>query len=388
MAVIASPAKAMSRRSGRGIFGAGRPHRATQKPDVLTAPVHILRLIQHPTSRPQGAPFPLSAFRIFFYLFLVISIVTPIFNEAENLDELSKRLFRVFSGHAGHAWEWIAVDDGSTDGGVEILDGLADPPCHLRIVRLSRNFGQQAALMAGLQAASGGAVLFLDGDLQDPPEVIPELVKAWEGGAEVVIARRSKRSEPFLRRTLIGAFHAVFGRLTGNFMPADTGNFGLLDKKVADAVRAMPEHTLYLPGLRAWAGFRRGEIHYERSPRRRGKPLGVGKLLAFGWDALLAFSDLPLRSIAALGVVISLLSFTYAGWLIIQRVLQFLGFFKDLEVLGFTTIAVSVFFMGGVQLVCLGVIGEYLARIYREVKGRPRYIVSQILEKRPRADQP
>lgn len=312
----------------------------------------------------------------------MISVITPIFNEAENINELAARLFLAMVDVG--EWEWVVVDDGSSDDGSARLEALA-PPCRMRIVRLSRNFGQQSALMAGLHAAEGDAVVFLDADLQDPPEVIPELVKAWETGAKVVIGKRSSRAEPVFRRYIIRSFHRIFANVTGHFMPFDTGNFGLVDREVSDVLRKMPEHSLYLPGLRAWAGYRRAEVDYERDNRKRGKPLGLGKLLAFGWDALLAFSDLPLRVIAALGVGISVISFSYAGWLLLQRVLQFFGYFKDLEVLGFTTVAVAVFFMGGVQLVCLGVMGEYLAKIYREVKGRPRYLIASIGDVGPKA---
>lgn len=312
----------------------------------------------------------------------MISVVTPIFNESPNLPELADRLCRVLAAESGQDWEWVAVDDGSSDGGAEILEGRT-MPCVLKVVRLSRNFGQQPALMAGLQHASGEAVIFLDADLQDPPEVIPEFVKRWRNGAEVVIGCRTSRGEPCLRKLLIGGFHHIFGKLTGYFMPSDSGNFGLVDARVANVLREMKEHSLYLPGLRAWAGFRRELVHYDRAGRMSGEALSLRRLFGFGWDAIVGFSEVPLRLIAALGVLISIVSFTYGGWLIIQRFLQFAGFLKNLEVLGFTTVAVSVFFMGGVQLICLGVIGEYLARIYREVKDRPRYLVAKVTEKNP-----
>lgn len=315
----------------------------------------------------------------------MVSVVTPIFNELANLPELSRRLGQVFTAERNHQWEWIAVDDGSSDGGVAFLEGLSIP-CPLKIVRLSRNFGQQSALMAGLHEARGQAVIFLDGDLQDPPEVIPDLVRSWEKGAEVVFGRRISRGEPGVRRFFIRIFHRIFGKLTGHFMPPDSGNFGLVDARVAEVLRGMTEHSLYLPGLRAWAGFRRDTVDYHRAGRVRGTALSLARLFGFGWDAIVGFSEAPLRLIAALGAVISVAGFFYGGWLVIQRILQFFGLFKGLEVLGFTTVAVSVFFMGGVQLICLGVIGEYLARIYREVKGRPRYLVANVIKKTPAAE--
>lgn len=312
----------------------------------------------------------------------MVSVVTPLFNERTNLPELVERLSCVFEARADCEWEWIVVDDGSTDGSAEFLDSLSFP-FGVRIVRLSRNFGQQAALMAGLQEACGQAVIFLDGDLQDPPEVIPDFVEHWKAGAEVVFGRRTSRGEPWFRRFAIRGFHRIFGRLTGHFMPPDSGNFGLVDVRVADVLRGMSEHSLYFPGLRAWAGFRRHTVEYSRAGRTQGSALSLWRLFGFAWDAIVGFSEAPLRLIAALGALISFSGFLYGGWLIVQRVLQFFGLFKGLEVLGFTTIAVSVFFMGGVQLICLGVIGEYLARIYREVKGRPRFLVASVNRKIP-----
>ncbi len=311
---------------------------------------------------------------------MLISVITPLHNEEENIPELASRLCAAMAGLGD--WEWIAVDDGSTDGTKRALEALY-LPCLMRLVCLSRNFGQQNALMAGLVEARGDAVIFLDGDQQDPPELIAEFVRAWKAGAMVVYGQRRTRGEPLLRRLLIGGFHHLFSKLTGGVMPMGTGNFGLVDKRVAEILRGMPEHTLYLPALRSWTGFRQEAVAYDRSPRAGGRGLSLVRLFGFAWEAILAFSEAPLRLIAALGVVISAASFLYGGWLLVQRFLQFLGFFKDLEVLGFTTVAVSVFFMGGVQLICLGVIGEYLARVYREVKGRPRFIVASVEAKPP-----
>jgi polyisoprenyl-phosphate glycosyltransferase len=309
-----------------------------------------------------------------------VSVVTPLFNEVGNLAALSRRLESVFEQESSYDWEWIAVDDGSRDGSREWLE--AHPMRNeARLIWLSRNFGQQAALMAGLRHATGDAVIFLDGDLQDPPEAIPQLLRKWEEGAQVVIAQRAKRSERMSRRILIRLFHYLFGQLTGNLLPKDSGNFGLIDVRVAEVLRGMTEHSLYLPGLRAWAGFAQATITYDRQDRETGSGLSLLRLFGSAWDAIVAFSDLPLRLIAALGVLISLGSFGYGSVLLVERILQFFGLFSGQEVLGFTTVAVSVFFMGGVQLICLGVMGEYLAKIYREVKGRPLYLVESIQTK-------
>jgi dolichol-phosphate mannosyltransferase len=312
----------------------------------------------------------------------VISVVTPVYNEIQNLSELINRLEAVFRQGGTDSWELVVVDDGSMDGTREFLMGL-QTSISVQIVILSRNFGQQSALMAGLSHAKGDAVIFIDGDLQDPPEVIPELVRKWEQGADVVFAVRSSRKESIPRRLAIRGFHKVFGAITGKLMPEDSGNFGLVSSRVAAILCNMGEHNLYLPALRAWTGFRQEVVSYARENRARGEALSLLRLFGFGWDVIVSFSEVPLRLISALGALISLMSFAYGSVLVVQRILQFFGYFRGLEVLGFTTVAVSVFFMGGIQLICLGVIAEYLARIYRELKGRPRYLVDEVVVKNP-----
>lgn len=306
-----------------------------------------------------------------------VNVITPLHNEEANLTELASRLDKVFAAEGKYRWQWTAVDDGSSDNTRKYLKSLR---LHgdIQLIGFSRNFGQQAALKAGLDHSESDAVIFLDGDLQDPPESIPLLLRKWEEGASVVLACRKSRAEPFMRRMLIEAFHRIFGALTRDIMPRESGNFGLVDKTVANVLKGMSEHSLYLPGLRAWAGFSRATVEYDRAAREHGDGLSLPKLFASAWDAITGFTETPLRLIAVLGVVFSAAGFFYGSVLLVERILQLFGFFKDLEVLGFTTVAVSVFFMGGVQLICLGVIGEYLARIYREVKGRPLYLVEEV----------
>lgn len=306
----------------------------------------------------------------------LISIVTPLYNEAGNIPALGERLAAVFKAHPEISWEWVAVDDGSTDRTLEAVKRTISQAPHWQIIQLSRNFGQQSALRAGLDASTGDAVVLLDADLQDPPEVIPDLVEKWQAGSKVVFAVRRSRGESPSRRLLISLFHRCFQALAGRIMPLDSGNFGLCDREVADILRKLPEHDAFLPALRAWTGYATSQVEYDRAPRHSGKGLPLGKLMGFAWNAVTAFSDFPLRLIFMAGLVISSLSFAYGAVLLAQRFLQFLGFFKLLEVLGFTTVAVAVFFMGGVQLLSIGIIGEYLARVYREVKGRPHYLVA------------
>ena len=307
----------------------------------------------------------------------LVSIVTPLYNEEGNVALLGTRLAEVFKSHPEIAWEWIAVDDGSTDDTLTLLNDTLPGFPHWQMIHLSRNFGQQAALRAGLDAANGEAVVFLDADLQDPPEIIPELVAKWIAGAKVVFAVRCSRGEPAARRFLISVFHRCFQTLAGRIMPLDSGNFGLCDRVVAEILRNLPEHDAFLPALRAWTGFPTASVEYDRASRLTGKGLSLGRLLGFAWNAVTAFSDAPLRLIFLCGLAISSLSFMYGAILLAERLLQLFGFFKQLEVLGFTTVAVAVFFMGGVQLLSIGIIGEYLARVYREVKGRPHYLVAR-----------
>lgn len=307
----------------------------------------------------------------------LVSIVTPLYNEAGNVAILGARLAEVFKSHPEISWEWIAVDDGSTDDTESRLREAVKESPRWQLIQLSRNFGQQSALRAGLEAATGDAVILLDADLQDPPDLIPELVARWKAGAKVVFAVRRSRGESPARQLLVSLFHRCFHSLAGGMMPLDSGNFGLCDREVADILRKLPEHDAFLPALRAWTGFKTASVDYDRGPRHSGRGLSLTKLTGFAWSAVTAFSDLPLRLIFLAGLVISTLSFAYGAVLLAQRFLQFFGFFKQLEVLGFTTVAVAVFFMGGVQLLSLGIIGEYLARVYREVKGRPHFIVSK-----------
>lgn len=306
-----------------------------------------------------------------------VSVVTPLFNEEAGIPDLAHRLATTFSTHPEINWEWIAIDDGSQDGSLAKLRASLPGTHRWQILSLSRNFGQQAALRAGLEAAEkADAVILMDGDLQDPPEIIPELVTQWQAGAQVVFAVRRSRSESAGRQFFTALFHQAFRTISGRIMPLDSGNFGLCDAEVAQVLRTLPEHDAFLPALRAWAGYRRASVTYDRASRQTGEGLSLPKLIGFAWEAVTAFSDLPLRLIFLLGLVISTASFAYGSILILQRLLQFFGFFKSLEVLGFTTVAVAVFFMGGVQLLCLGILGEYLARVYREVKGRPHYLVA------------
>lgn len=308
-----------------------------------------------------------------------VSIVVPLFNEADVVVELVERLARLPDD--AFDWDLTFVDDGSADETAEIAERLLLKHGRGRVVRLSRNFGQQAAFRAGLDYADGDAIVLMDGDLQDPPEFIPELADAWRRGASVAVACRRSRQERWPRRWLFYAFHWLFNKLTDGAMPRNSGTFGLMDRRVCDHVRALNEVSLFLPALRCWPGFRREIVWYDRQARAAGKPKqSLSRLLVYAWDGIVSFSERPLRWITRLGLVVSLCGFAYAGILIVQRILQLFGYLKDLEVLGFTTIVVAILCIGGLQLMAIGVVGEYIARIFREIKHRPVFIVDRVMD--------
>jgi len=309
----------------------------------------------------------------------VISIVIPVWNEEDTIPILIERLQKLSSESDFH-FDFIVVNDGSSDQTQEKLLQLLPRLSRWRVIRLSRNFGQQAAYRAGLDQANGDAVVFLDADLQDPPEIIPEMIQVWRRGSKVVVGRRRSRPERGLRGFLMRRFHDVFHAMTGGLMPKDSGTFGLMDRTVANAVRAMPELNVFLPALRSWVGYPRGYVWYDRADRK-GKPKQtLSKLFNYAWDGILSFSELPLKTISWIGVITSLFGFGYAAVLIVIKISQLFGYFSEFIVPGFTTLAVAVLCVGGVQLISLGIVGQYIARIYREVKQRPLYLTEEIVE--------
>jgi dolichol-phosphate mannosyltransferase len=301
------------------------------------------------------------------------------FNERDGLRLLFDQVQRAIQDTPVD-WELVVVDDGSTDGTRSaIASELARFP-RWRLAFLSRNFGQQPAYRAGLELARGDAVVFLDADLQDPPELIPQLLAKWREGFKVVTGCRVSREEHGLRRMLFDLFHQLFHRMTGRAMPVNSGMFSLVDRVVVNQLLAARESNLFLPALKCWYGFPQTTISYARKDRAVGEPKqSFSKLFRYALDGLFSFSDLPLQWIAFAGAIISLASFGYAGILLVEKLLQLIGFFPSLRVLGFTTLAVAVFFFGGLNLLALGIVGQYIARIYREIKGRPLYIVESVL---------
>ncbi len=309
----------------------------------------------------------------------LVSIVIPMLNEKDGLSALFARVEGAIKGTAAD-WEMVVVDDGSTDGTGDAAREELKRFAHWQLVVLSRNFGQQPAYRAGVDHARGDAVIFLDADLQDPPELVPQFLEKWLAGYKVVTGCRTSREETGLRRVLFDGFHRVFHSMTGRVMPMNSGMFSLIDRVVINQLVAARETNLYLPALKSWYGFPQTTVEYARKNREVGEAKqSMRKLFGQALDALFSFSDLPLQWIAAVGAIICLASFAYAGLLVVEKVLQMFGYFPELRVLGFTTLAVAIFGLSGVQLLSLGVIGQYVARIYRESKGRPVYVVESVL---------
>jgi dolichol-phosphate mannosyltransferase len=300
-----------------------------------------------------------------------------VYNEEDLVDELHRRVSEVMGG-LGADWEVVYVNDGSRDGTLPmLLEHLSADP-HVVIVDLSRNWGHQAALTAGLAVARGDAVVLMDGDMQDPPSVIPELVAAWERGAQVVVAERRSRAERGLKGWLFKSFYRVLGFLSDYPIPLNAGIFGLLDREAVDAINRLTESNRYLPGLRAWVGFPTEVVSYDRAARAAGEPKqGFWRLTRYALDAIFSFSYKPLRLALFTGAVTASFALAYGALLLALRAMG-TGMFGLPVVDGYTSTIVSILFLGGVQLLSIGLLGEYIGRIYDEVKRRPLYIVRRV----------
>jgi glycosyltransferase involved in cell wall biosynthesis len=300
-----------------------------------------------------------------------ISLVVPVFNEAAAIPRFFTAVDAVANGLPGHQLEYVFVNDGSTDDTLACLVEASKTRPRLAIIDLARNFGKEAALTAGLQEAAGDAVIPMDVDLQDPPEVIPRLIAEWEKGYEVVLARRSDRSsDSFLKRKTASWFYRVHNLVSDHKIPEDVGDFRLLDRKVVNALKILPERRRFMKGLFAWLGFRTRSIEYVRQPRSAGTSKFSGwKLWNFALEGITSFSTVPLRVWTYVGVLVSLGAFAYLAAIIARTVLY------GVDVPGYASLLVSVLFLGGVQLIGIGVLGEYIGRIYMETKQRPVYLV-------------
>jgi dolichol-phosphate mannosyltransferase len=303
-----------------------------------------------------------------------ISIVVPVFNEEQVLTELYRRICQVME-QVGQPWELILVDDGSSDQSSKMIAGLNEEDNRVKGITFSRNFGFQLAVTAGLAHSQGDAVILADADLQDPPEVIPQMIEKWLEGYDVVYGVRiSREGETWFKRTTAKIFYRIIQRITSVKIPLDTGDFRLMDRRVVNAILKMKERNRFLRGMVPWVGFSQVGIPYERQARFAGeaKFTSVRKMLPFALDAITGFSYFPLQLATLLGFVIAAVSLVAILIVIGLRV-----FGPTQELSGQATTLVAVLFLGGVQLISLGIIGEYLGRIYDEVKGRPLYVIDK-----------
>jgi polyisoprenyl-phosphate glycosyltransferase len=297
----------------------------------------------------------------------LLSVVAPVFDEEESLPEFHRRLAAALEGTD---YEIVLVDDGSTDRTPELLRELADEDRRLRVVSLSRNFGHQAALTAGLDHARGDAVVTIDADLQDPPELIPRMLDEWLAGSDVVYAvRRARAGESRTKLVTARWFYRVFGRLAQIDFDQNAGDFRLLDRSALDALGSMRERSRFLRGMTVWVGFRQSAIPYEREARFAGETkFPMRKMLRFSFDAITSFSNVPLQLATLVGFAVALVAFVGIPLAILMKIL-------GLYVSGIATVLLFVGLLGGVQLITIGIIGEYLGRVYDEVKRRPLYVV-------------
>ncbi|MGD1700230.1 glycosyltransferase family 2 protein [Dapis sp. BLCC M229] len=299
------------------------------------------------------------------------SVVIPIFNESEIIPELWRRLSDVLDRVDGSS-EVIFINDGSVDNSFELLKEISHKNQEVKIISFSRNFGHQCALSAGIDHANGKAVILMDGDLQDSPEAIISFSRLWQQGYDVVYAIRKNRKEKWLKRLAFKSFYYIQRKLSGIVTPMDAGIFSLMDRKVILTLRQMPERNKYLSGLRAYAGFKQIGVYVERGPRYRGEPkVSVSKLFKLAFDGIFSFSTIPLKMATILGLVSAIVSF------IIGLIGLYVKFILGQEFLSWAYGLTTTFFMGGIQLLSLGIIGEYIGRIYDEVRQRPYYIIDE-----------
>jgi dolichol-phosphate mannosyltransferase len=306
-----------------------------------------------------------------------LSVCIPLYNEEAVAPELIRRV-REAVGGAGPDWELVLVDDGSDDRTWEIVREQSGKDPRVRGVRLSRNFGLQAAVTCALRSARGRAVVLMDGDLQDPPEMIPEMVERWREGAEVVYTVKTERDERPLRKLCFSLFHRLFRWLAGPEMVPGAGLFSLMNRRALDALLSFSERHRYMPGLRFWIGFRQESVEFRRPARAAGSPKQTfRRLVRLALDGILSFSKLPLRLAAVLGLAVAGVAFGVMLFGLVMKVLSWISGEQSLAIPGWASTLTAVTFLGGVQLLFMGVIGEYLGRIYDEVKGRPIYLVAE-----------
>ncbi|MCX7946304.1 MAG: glycosyltransferase family 2 protein [Hydrogenophilus sp.] len=317
----------------------------------------------------------------------LLSAVVPLYNESPNLIPLTRRLIPALdeavrrarpdldAAAAANAWELLFIDDGSCDGSWTTIAALAVHDHRIKGIRLARNFGKEAAMAAGLHVAHGDAVIILDADLQHPPELIPQMIDAWKNGAQIVTAvRTDRRNDPLPRRLLTHLFYRLYRAVSEIELTPGGGDFRLLDRRVVAALNALPERKRFLKGLANWVGFTQCTLPFQPETRHSGRSAwSLGKLWRYAIDGLVSFTTLPLHIWSSLGALIALIALTYGGYLIARTLI----FGRDVP--GYASIMVAILFFAGVQLVSLGVLGEYLGRVFEEVKRRPLYLIGDVI---------
>ncbi len=303
----------------------------------------------------------------------LVSLIVPVFNEIEVIDECYQRLTTVMRSLNAYAYELIFVDDGSSDGSHARLLEKQKQDDHVVVIKFSRNFGHQIAITAGIDKAQGDAVVVIDADLQDPPEVIEKMITKWQEGYDVVYGIREKREgEGWLKLFTAAAFYRFLRMFTSIEIPVDVGDFRLMSARAADQLRQLREKDRFVRGLVSWLGFRQTGVVYEREERFAGETkYPFRKMAKFAVDGITSFSNVPLKLASWLGFLASLFAFLYLLSVFIQKVMGY-------TVEGWATIMVAMLFLGGVQLICLGIIGEYIGRIFNEIKPRPMYVIESI----------
>ena len=299
-----------------------------------------------------------------------ISVVVPLYNEQENIDALFRRLLAVLEA-LNTSYEVICVNDGSRDNTLKNLVEYHQLYPQIKVVNLSRNFGKDIAMSAGIDYSQGMAVIPIDADLQDPPELIAEMIEKWHEGYDVVYAsRRVRIGESWFKRFSAEGFYQVINKLSRVSIPPNTGDFRLIDRRVVESIKKMPERQRFMKGIFAWVGYKQTSILFDREPRYQGQTKwNYWKLWNFAIDGITSFSFLPLKVWTYVGLIIALVSLVYASFLILRTIIF------GIDVPGYASLMVAILFLGGIQLLTLGIIGEYIGRVYEEVKGRPLYLV-------------
>ena len=304
----------------------------------------------------------------------LVSIVAPFYNEGEVVESFYWAIRGILDGLPDTRFEVICVDDGSRDDTLQRLISLADRDERFSVIEFSRNFGKEAALTAGLDATKGDAVIPIDADLQDPPELIPALIAAWQKGADVVLAKREDRgSDTFLKRSTAMLFYRLHNWLSKMQIPRNVGDFRLLDKSVVEAIKQLPERQRFMKGLFAWVGFNTVTVVYSRDPRNAGSTkFSWWSLLNHALDGLTSFSTEPLRLCAYAGGLTAVSTLLYAGFILMRTLI------RGVDVPGYASLLIAVLFLGSLQLIGIGVLGEYVGRIYMETKQRPVYLIRRL----------